>query len=122
MHYGQKEEYVWTLNPVLITSGYVMLMEHLKMRGWDLRTDVAESVSVNQKIGWGVTPWQSSGYDSMLSLPRAHVRSLVEELNMPNAEWHSQKKPNVWNKRKAGIRRQEGATFPHPQEKSRLKG
>ena len=28
----------------------------------------------------------------MLSLPRAQVRSLVEELNMPNAGWHSQKK------------------------------
>lgn len=65
----------------------------------------------------GVTPWQSSGYDSMLSLPRAHVRSLVEELNMPNARWHSQKKPNVWNKRKAGIQEARRATFPHPQEK-----
>ena len=67
-------------------------------------------------------PWQSSGYDSMLLLPRAHVRSLVEELNMPNARWHSQKNQMSGTREKLASRRQEGPPSPTPRKKSRLKG
>lgn len=69
------------------------------------------------------TAWESGGWDFVLSLPRAQVLSLVEELNMPNAGWHSQKKKQMSGAReKLASRRQEEPPSPTPRKKSRLKG
>ena len=39
-------------------------------------------------------PWRSSGKDSMLSLPRARVRSLIGELGSHKRAWQKNKNKN----------------------------
>lgn len=63
------------------------------------------------------TAWESGGWDFVLSLPRAQVLSLVEELNMPNAGWHSQKKNKCLEQEKSWHLGGKKSHLPPPPEK-----